>query len=152
MTCTSKTRIRICERGFFKPNAIQDHFLSHLKLKMSHASCKSVTRTPEANFGWYMWAMAWRTAQSFITFTHLFPDLFWGPLPSNGELLNQACANRHPFPFFYISKIPFKYVLLVQTEKIMEGQQWGAFQNFQTPPKQWRKEPTGNIPSNHTKK
>jgi len=27
----------------------------------------------------------------------------------------------------------------------------GAFQNFQIPPKQWRKESTGNILSNHTK-
>jgi hypothetical protein len=57
MTCTSKTRITICERGFFKPNAIQGHFLSHLKVKMSHASWKSVTRRPEANFGWYK--LAW---------------------------------------------------------------------------------------------
>ncbi len=65
MTCASKTGITICERGFFKENAIQGHFLSHLKLKMSHSSCKSVTMRPEANFGWYMWAMAWRTTKSF---------------------------------------------------------------------------------------
>jgi hypothetical protein len=55
MTCASKkTRITIYERGFFKQNAIQGHFLSRLKLKMSHACCKSVIRRPEANFGRYM--------------------------------------------------------------------------------------------------
>jgi hypothetical protein len=43
-------------------------------------------------------------------------------------------------------------VLGEKTEKNMEGWRWRAFQNFQTPPKQRRKEHTGNIPSNHTTK
>jgi hypothetical protein len=42
-------------------------------------------------------------------------------------------------------------VLGAKTEKSMEGQLLGAFQNLQTTAKQWRKEHTDNIPSNHTK-
>jgi hypothetical protein len=80
MTCASKRRITICERRFFKQYAIQGHFLTHLKLKKSHASCKSVTRRPEAKFGRYMWAMAWRTTKTFITFKHLYTFLSCGPL------------------------------------------------------------------------
>lgn len=79
--CASKRRIKICERGFFKQYATQGHFLTHLKLKMSHASCKSVTRRPDANFWLYMWAMAWRTTKTFITLKHLYPYLLCGPLP-----------------------------------------------------------------------
>ncbi len=58
--------------------------------------------------------------------------------------------NAVSFLFFY-PVIPSKYYGKKQ-RKIWKGGGGGAFQNFQTPPKQWRKEPTGNIPSNHTKK
>jgi len=78
MTCTSKRRITICERGYFKQNP--GSLLVSLEVEMSHASCKSVTSRPEANFWWYMCAMAWRTAKCFITFKHLYRYLLCGPL------------------------------------------------------------------------
>jgi hypothetical protein len=53
------------------------------------------------------------------------------------------------FLFFY-PLIPSKYYGKKQ-RKIWRADSEGAFQNFQTPCKQWRKEHTGNIPSNHTK-
>jgi len=70
-----------------------------------------------------------------------------------GADTSKACSQGKrgsSFLIFY-PVIPSKYYWNKQ-RKIWRGCSRGAFQKFQTPLKQWRKEPTGNIPSNHTKK